>query len=487
MSAAVARLLVFFTSAAVLVLEILAGRLLAPYVGVTLETFTGIIGTVLAGISIGSWLGGRAADRYPPHKLLGPLLISGGILTMLSPTIITWAGSSLTGSDPITIVTLTALGFFAPAVVLSAVSPVVVKIQLRTLDETGSIVGQLSAIGTAGAIFGTFVTGFFLLAAWPSRPIVLVVGTLLVAVGLLLSFRASTLVPATAAALVVVAVVAGGMTFAVAGPCEVETAYFCARVTVDADRPTGRVLWLDTLRHSYVDLEDPTHLEFRYAKLLSDSVLTVAPEGALDAIYVGGGGFTLPRWLSVVRPGSTNTVLELDAELVEIAVRDLGLVREEIDRIEVGDARLTLAATPLDTFELAVGDAFGGESVPWHLTTQEFLEELATHMTDDGMYVMNLIDYPPSGFARAEAATLQRVFDNVAVIAPADYFYGTRGGNYVLVATNAPIDETALTAAIATRGAGELVLVEDALEEWLDGAKPLTDDFAPVDQLIRRS
>ncbi len=74
--------LVFFTSAAVLVLEILAGRLLAPYVGVTLETYTAIIGTVLAGIAGGTWAGGWAADRVEPRSLLGPLLVGGGVLSL---------------------------------------------------------------------------------------------------------------------------------------------------------------------------------------------------------------------------------------------------------------------------------------------------------------------------------------------------------------------------------------------------------------------
>ncbi len=486
MSPVAARTLVFFTSAAVLVLEILAGRLLAPYVGVTLETFTGIIGTVLAGISIGSWLGGRAADRYEPHKLLGPLLIAGGILTLLAPAIITVAGPSLRSADAIGIVVLTALGFFLPALVLSAVTPVVVKIMLHDLTETGSVVGRYSAIGTAGAIFGTFFTGFVLLATLPSRPIVLTVGTLLVVAGIALAYRAMRPPTVGIAAVVAGTLVAGGLNLVVTGPCDIETAYFCARVTVDDFRPTGRVLWLDTLRHSYVDLEDPTYLEFRYAGLLADAVLTQAPEGPLDAVYIGGGGFTLPRWLSAVRPGSTNTVLELDAELLAIAERDLGLDPDEIDVIEVGDARLTLDSTPLDTFELAVGDAFGGESVPWHLTTEEFYRKLEDHMTADGLYVMNLIDYAPAGFARAEAATLGEVFDHVMVIAPEEYLYGEQGGNYVVAASDRPFDLAPLLDRMRGRGAEELVLVGEELVDWIDGARPLVDDFAPVDQLISR-
>ena len=187
MSSLTARALVFFTSAAVLVLEILAGRLLAPYVGVTLETFTAIIGTVLAGIALGAWLGGRAADRRSPARLLGPLLIAGGLLSLAAPTIVELLGPGLQRRRPVEIVILTALAFLLPAVVLSAVTPVVVKLQLADLARTGTVVGRFSAVGTAGAIFGTFLTGFVLLAAFPTRPIVFGVGTALVVWGLALT------------------------------------------------------------------------------------------------------------------------------------------------------------------------------------------------------------------------------------------------------------------------------------------------------------
>ena len=140
MSALAARTLVFFASASVLVLEILAGRMLAPYVGVTLETFTGIIGTVLAGISLGSWLGGRLADRYPPRRVLPLVLIIGGILALLTYPIVTLVGPSVS-NDPFDIVFLATISFFAPAAVLSSVTPTVTKIRLDSLDRTGSVVG----------------------------------------------------------------------------------------------------------------------------------------------------------------------------------------------------------------------------------------------------------------------------------------------------------------------------------------------------------
>ena len=139
MSIGLARLLVFTTSAAILVLEILAGRLLAPYLGVTIETFTGIIGTVLAGIAVGAWLGGRAADRFEPTRLLGPLLVAGGGLAMIAPSVVVAVGGTVTSVGPTEIVAMAGLAFLAPAAALSAVSPIVVKIRLNSLDRTGTV------------------------------------------------------------------------------------------------------------------------------------------------------------------------------------------------------------------------------------------------------------------------------------------------------------------------------------------------------------
>jgi spermidine synthase len=451
-----------------------------------LETFTGIIGTVLAGISLGAWAGGRLADRHPPVRLLGPALVVGGLFVLLAPTIVAAVGPSLTAGGPVEIVVLAALGFFAPAVVLSTVTPIVAKITLDDLAETGTVVGGLSATGTAGAIFGTFLTGFVLLAALPSRPIVLAVGVALVIVGTILAVRSSRLGPPGVAAVVAATLVGAALLGIVSGPCQFETGYFCARVTTDEFREGGRVLWLDTLRHSYVDLLDPTYLDFRYARLVADTVLTTAPAGPLDALYVGGGGFTLPRWLAAERPGSTNTVLELDPSLVGIAEDELGLVPEEIDEIAIGDARLGIADTPEGSFDVVVGDAFGGLSVPWHLTTREFLEDVRSRLTPEGLYVMNLIDYPPFRFARAEAATLAEVFPEVLVLAPPEYLDGRAGGNVVLAAGAAPFDVAAIEAAVADRAGSEVALTGADAARWIDGSPILTDDFAPVDQWISR-
>lgn len=474
---------VFLTSGAVLILEILALRLLAPYVGVTIETYTATIATVLAGISLGTWVGGRAADRVDPRRLLGPLLVVGGALGVLSVPLVRWLGAAGSGS----VVGLSLVGFFAPAAVLSAVTPTVVKLQLRDLGATGRVVGRLSAMGTAGAIIGTYLAGFVLVEAVATSTSILAVGGALMVAGLGLWLWLGRAGPSAVVVAVVLGVLAGAVAVGSAGPCHVETVYHCARVVVDEARPGGRLLLLDTLRHSYVDLDDPTHLEFAYARVFADVIATAAPAGPLRALHVGGGGFTLPRYLREVRPGTSSTVLEIDPGLVRLSRDRLGLVTGPDLDVHVGDGRLLLDTVAAGHYDVVLGDAFGGLAVPWHLTTREFLEAVRGRLGAGGVYLMNLIDYPPMRFARSEAATLSLMFDDVAVIAPADVVEGRRGGNVVLVASVGPLDVAALASAVAGRGGTEVVVSGPALAEFVDGAPALSDDFAPVDQWLSRS
>src|SRR5687767_12268691 len=383
---------VFFTSGAVLVLEILAGRLLAPYVGVRLETYTAVIGVVLAGISLGTWLGGRLAEKVDPRRTLGPLMVVGGALAMLSPAAVRGAGHPGTGTAD-DIIGLAVIGFFLPAAVLSAVSPTVVKLQLRDLEVTGQVVGRLSAVGTAGAILGTFIAGFVLVAAAATTTVIVAVGGSLVACGLLLwAGLALPKPPATALSLALaVSVGAGGLALVSDGPCDVETRYHCARVIPDPDRPGGRSLWLDILRHSYVDLNDPTYLDLRYSKVFADVIAAARPAEAgarpPDALHVGGGGFTVPRYLTAVYPGSRHIVYEIDPDLVDLARDELGLVTGPNLRVDVGDARLLMRHLPSASQDLVLGDAFGDLAVPWHLTTREFLTDVHRLLRPGGVYL----------------------------------------------------------------------------------------------------
>jgi MFS family permease len=484
----VAYALVFGTSAAVLVLEITSLRLIAPYVGITLETNTAVIGLALTAIAIGAWSGGAAADRLPPRSMIGPLLLVGGAFVLVVTPAIRLAASAAGPADaaPIAILVAT-VTVFVPAAVLSAVPPMVVKLELASLTETGSVVGRLSGVSTIGAIVATFATGFVLVAVVPTSVILTATGILLVLGGLafvLVNRRRGIAPHVGVTAPVVLALAAGLGGVLVRSPCQVETRYHCASVLTDPARPEGRTLMLDTLRHSYVDPSDPTYLEFAYMKAFA-AALDTRPAGPLDVLHVGGGGMTLPRYLLATRPESTNRVVEIDAGVVDIDRTRLDLPNDARLRVEVADGRTAVRQEATDSFDVYVGDAFGGVAVPWHLTTRETFLDVDRVLRPDGLVVLNVIDYRSLDFARAELATISSVFEHAALITNNG---GFNGGNLVLLASHAPIDRSGITAALRDHGGSMSLVSQSEMLSFL-GEDPLvlTDDHAPVDQLLTAS
>jgi spermidine synthase len=489
--------LVTGTSAAVLVLEILAGRLLAPYVGVSLETVTGIIGTILAGIAVGAWLGGVAADHIDPRRLLPVLLVLGGALAIATIPIVRILGEGSGNGGGIRILVLTAFGFLPSATVLSAVPPAVIKLQLLDLASTGTTVGRLSAWSTAGALFGTFFTGFVLVSAAAVTTLIVGVGLALIASGVVMWIATRTASTGEMLSIGGLAAVSLVGVAAVDSPCETQTAYYCLSVVEDPNLDSGRTLVLDDLRHSYVDLDDPTRLEFWYIRRIVDAIEAHAssPNAPIDAVYLGGGAFTAPRYVRATRPGSGQTILEIDGDLVDVVEERIDFDRGDDVEIIVGDGRLAVDDLDDDSADLVVGDAFGSRAVPFHLATEEFLADVERVLRPDGVYAANIIDGPAEKFLRAEAATIAEVFEHVAVIRGPGIVIG-RNGNSVVVASQSPLNVESLAARLGAdaepgedpaadpdRVVGELLTGEE-LARYLDGAAILTDDFAPVDQLI---
>jgi len=483
------------------VLEITALRLVAPYVGVTLETSSAVIGTALAAIAYGAFAGGRLADRHDPRRLLAPALLLAALASALTLPLVRYAGEALRGGGAGGVLLLTGLAVLVPAGLLSAVTPLVIKLQLADLRHTGQVVGRLSGIGTLGAITATLVTGFVLVAALPTSVITLTLAALLGVGGLALAGylrRAGGAVrtggagagdrPAVGgrAALAVLGLVGAGATGLAPSPCAVETAYHCAVVRADPQRPTGRLLLLNSAAHSYVDMADPTHLQFAYTRWIGALADVAAPPGRpVTALHLGGGGFTLPTYLAATRPGSRSVVFEVDGGLVALARERLGVRPGPGLRVAVGDARVRLAAEPDRAHDLVVGDAFGHLAVPWHLSTRELFGDVERVLRPDGLLAQNVIDYPPFRFLRAELATVGAVFPHVAVAASPSVLAGERGGNFVIVASRAPLPLARWRDRLDAV-AGEPVTVRSGapLAAFVGGARVLTDDHAPVDQLL---
>jgi spermidine synthase len=265
-----------------------------------------------------------------------------------------------------------------------------------------------------------------------------------------------------------------------------DTEFGRAEVRVDRRHAGGRLLLVDGQESSYVDLDDPTRLDFAYVRRIGDLLDLHAPAGApLRALHVGGGGFTLPRYLHATRPGSRSVVFERDAGLVDVARRALGLRTSAKLRVRLGDGREGLAASAARSADAVVVDAFDGPLVPAHLLTVEFVRDVRRVLRPGGLCVLNLIDIPPLELARAAAATLLAVFRHGAALAPRRLLRGREGGNVVLAASNVALPLPGLRERAAQAGQPEEVLAGAALRDFAGGARPLTDGTPPAHRLAR--
>jgi spermidine synthase len=488
-------LLTFLTAGAVLVMEIVAARLLAPYVGVTLETYTAIIGTVLAGISAGAYAGGWLADRIDPARLLGPVIIAGGALVMASLPLLRVLGDAFGDQGSVGAIFIAAGAFLPSAAVLSTVSPLMIKLNIRSVETAGSTVGLIEASGTIGAIVGTFVAGFILVGEFASDYILIGEGLALVALGVLvhLFLRKKRPQGLGAAGLSVSLALSGvglGSTTFRTDVCEYETRYFCVNIEEDGSRASGRYLLLDTLWHSYTDLNDETYVEFEYANAVLAGVEAKYPAGPLRVITLGGGAFTIPRYFHATRPGSTNLVIERDDQLTKLDQDLLGLKLGNGLSAVAGDARVEVRKLSKGDWDVVMGDAFGGEAIPFHLATVEFARDVRDRLRPGGLYVQNVIDSPPSDgvpgkFVRAEISTLQSVFEHVAVSTSAYGWDGVSPENFVVYASNDPLPIELIKANLVKLVPDWTLREGDELQQWIgDGAFVLTDRYAPVDQLL---
>jgi spermidine synthase len=210
------------------------------------------------------------------------------------------------------------------------------------------------------------------------------------------------------------------------------------------------LLLTDRIRQSYVDLDDPTYLDFEYVQAFAD-VIELLPDGPLAVTHVGGAGCTLARYVAARRPGSPQIVLEPDTELTATVRARLPFARSARIRIRAVDGRTGIARLAAGSADVVVLDAYLGGRVPAELTTTEFLADVARVLRPDGVLLANLADGPPLRYSRRVTRTATEHLPNVALRSDSAVFRGRRFGNVVLAASRAalPVDELARAAASA--------------------------------------
>jgi spermidine synthase len=516
--------IIFFSSACIMVVEIVAGRLIARHLGSSLYTWTSIIGVVLAGMSIGNYLGGKMADRYSPERSLGLLFLGASVSCVLSLYLNNLVGELQQHWDmmfPFRVILSSLFIFILPALALGTISPVTAKMALDRSLRVGSTIGSVYAWGAIGSILGTFATGFFLIAALGSKGVVLLIAMGLGFIGLCLGpWRILQTVWVLLIGVFFWLSQSGSfISFQLACDYGLQEGqrkkvsedgrsywerylfsrdgnYQFVKVYEEKtdDNRSFRTLVLDYLIHGYYDISDPKDIRYSYEKVYAEMArLFVGEKKGISAFFLGGGAYTFPRWVHANWSDATCDVAEIDPLVLEANHAAIDLDRDTKIRTYVMDARIVVDELPPGRlYDMIIGDAFTDLSIPYHLTTVEFQQKLANRLKPDGVLLQNVIDdFGKAGyFLGAYMLTLKQVFKHVYIFCTGRYDVSMQRDTFVLVAFNT--DDPAIHEGIQKFHGGhglELdasLLNEHHMSQLASRCKNriLTDDNAPVENLI---
>ena len=502
---------VFISSACIMVLELVAGRIIARQLGASLYTWTSVIGVVLMGITIGNYLGGRIADRFPARKVLAAVLgISSAacvIVIILNNLVGEWFWLWKL-SWPVHIFIHVSLVFMLPSTLLGTISPVVAKMALDKGLPTGRTVGDIYACGAAGSIIGTFLTGFYLIAAMGTTAIVWIVAAVLLLMAILYWYRLWVLY--LWAVIFIVLMSMGmvpvkwaesvGSALEVRKPAdpsilyETESQYSYIGVKQLSKDPDTRRFIQDKLVHSEIIMNDVSNLQYFYTKLYADLTEGLAKDKSKPSVMaIGGGGYVFPRYVEKRWPGSRIDVVEIDPAVTEAAIQAFGLDRNTSINTIYMDARNYVDGLlekqhngeEIPRYSFIYEDAFNDYSVPFQLVTREFNDKIAKILTDDGVYMINVIDVFDSGlFLGAVINTLEETFPYVHVVV--DYVTAPSiRETYVLVAAKRYFDPNSVISMYDKKL--KLWYLSESDKNLLKRKSRgivLTDDYVPVENLL---
>lgn len=471
-------------SAASLVVEIVAGRMLAPYVGMSLYTWTSVIAVVLAGFSVGHWIGGRLAESPRGLALTGWGLVAAALTTALAGLALRASAPWLTqiGSPVGAITALTLAAFFLPSLFAGIPAPVLTQVSLAAPQGQGRALGAMFAAGAVGAIAGTLMAGFVFISWLGSAWTLATVTAVYLCAAALCLWLARRLRPAPVLAL---AVVAAGASLLAAqpGPCTVESRYFCLQsvdVSADPARP-ARAMVIDHLVHGISARDAPEIMFTDHAAMLDALARLRAPGPTFSSFHIGGGNYALPRAMAARGTGAV-TVAEIDTAVTALATRAFWF-DPTTATIRNQDARRALLLSPL-RYDIVIGDAFTDTAVPQHLVTSEFFALVAERMTPGGSYLMTVVDYADRMQAVSSlVATLRLHFPVVEVWTEAGR--PAPGERVVLViAAGSQATEADSFSVPAPGRTTFAALAEGFVDRLAADGMVLTDDYAPIDRLV---
>lgn len=503
---------VFISSACIMILELVGGRLIARHLGSSLYTWTSIIGVVLLGISIGNYAGGRIADRFDTRKALAVLFGISSVacvLTVASNNLVStlmWLGNL---SWPMRVATHICLVFLLPSILLGTIGPLVAKRALQHGLATGRTIGDLYAWGAIGSIAGTFITGFYLIAKIGTIATIWGVGIVLLTMSILHwpRFRLTYIW----AVIFIASMIAGWVN--PEWTRSISSTFFLSR----AHDP--RILYETESQYSYISVRQLTrnpdmrsislNNDFARNRMIMDDIRNLpdpymriyaaitsrqsADKDALSVLVLGGGGYVYPRYVEDVWPGSRIDVVEIDPQITVAAMEALGLNRDTKMNIITMDGRNYVSGLlekersgqPIQRYDFVYGDTFNDFSVPYQMVTREFNDKIAALLTDEGIYMLNIIDMYDSGkFLGALVNTIRKTFSTLHIVSQSSPH--SRCNSFVIIAGKQQFSLEGLRREKMLAHLRLEIFNASQIEALAEkaGQIVLTDDYAPVENLL---
>ncbi len=485
----------FICGAAVMVLEMAGSRLLAPHLGTSIVVWTALIGVILASLSLGYWLGGRAGDKNPSARRLSGIILAGAAFVLLAalahdPVLRLLAGAHL----PLQAGAVTAalLLFALPAVLLGMVSPYIIQVKLlsyKDKSKTGSVMGRFFALSPVGSILGTFLGGYVLISWLGTRTILYAVAGALALAALLAAPHGRRLPSALLLGACLGLGAYAGLTAqtSMAQGIDFDSRYNHIRVQEGSLAAYGRPMrFLITdpgSVQSAMLIDKPAELALDYTKHYAIAWHLRPDAGRF--LMLGGGGYSVPKHLVASRPEAEIDVVEIDPGITQTARDYFALPNNPRLRVFHEDARVFLnrnaAMRQPRQYDVIMGDTFTSSyNIPFHLGTVECAERIKTLLADDGVFICNIISAvtgEQGRILRGIRASFAKVFPQINIFPVTYPNQGDIAQNVMLVARKKPGPMP-----LAWGEGMRAMLAKEWTAPLPDDTPALTDDYAPVER-----
>lgn len=478
-----------------LIIEITATRILAPYFGNTIFSLSSVISVVLLALSVGYYIGGKLADKYPREELFFGIILASGfcivflhILGIIFLSAFGYKVSILQGP-----IIYSILLFFLPNFLLGMLSPFAIKLQAMRQQTIGigSISGEIFFWSTLGSIFGSLSAGFLLIPNFGIDKIILSIGFILVVLGFFPQLKMHRWLKVFfVLGFIMLILFFVNPVFLKSGLYSQDAVY--QKITIYDGQFEGKPARFLVQDHnsSAAEFINSDELVYGYTKYYA--LYQVFNPNIKEALMIGGGAYSVPKALLHDLPDVQIDVAEIEPSLFDLAKQYFKVPDDPRLHNIVADGRRLLADSD-KKYDMIFSDAYASlYSTPEHLTTQEFFNTAKSKLNDNGVFIANVIGSLSSSkpsLTFSEMNTFKTVFDN-------SYFFAVNSTqshtlqNMIFIGYNSTSHVDVSDVKIATN---ENPIIAGLADHQIDTSKfnlsqypVLTDDFSPVEYLIAR-